>query len=132
MDVDGSEGCIIQAPLSDRALIAALDKEADEEILEHLRICPSCSGRVQQLRRLQQALRARLYRLLCPSSEVLVDYHLGLLGWEQRKYVAHHIAQCPHCVRELDLLARCNDTFEPTRQKPGSDYTARLAIEPLL
>lgn len=98
--------CTATPALSSTALIAAADGEADEAILAHLRACPHCAARVADLRALQARLRKRLYRLHCPSSDVLVDYCQGLLDPFQRAAVTHHLGICPHCAAELALLER--------------------------
>ncbi|WP_298819991.1 zf-HC2 domain-containing protein [Chloroflexus sp.] len=100
-----------EEPLDDGAthltsleLIAAADGDVDEAALHHLRQCPRCLQRVAALRSLQQALRHRLYRALCPSTDQLVDYCQGLLSPAQQVLIARHIAACPHCSAEIDLL----------------------------
>ncbi|MGB9740004.1 MAG: hypothetical protein C0184_09280 [Chloroflexus aggregans] len=90
--------------LSGLELIAAVDGEADETILAHLNECPLCRQRVATLRNLQHALRYRLYRVLCPSTDLLVDYCQGLLPPAQQARIAHHVASCPYCRSEVDLL----------------------------
>lgn len=99
-------GCTAPPALSGIAVMAAADGEADETILAHLRVCPSCAARASQLRALQRQLRARLYRATCPRSEALIDYCQGLLDPFERASVAHHLALCPHCAAEVALLER--------------------------
>lgn len=98
--------CSAPPALSGTALIAAADGEADEAILAHLRTCPACSARVARIRALQARLLRNLYRLHCPSSDILVDYCQGLLDPFQRAAVVHHISLCPHCAAEVALLTR--------------------------
>lgn len=45
-----------------------------------------------------------LYRITCPDSLELGEYHLGLLPSGQRQQISQHLADCPHCVRELAQL----------------------------
>jgi anti-sigma factor ChrR (cupin superfamily) len=49
-------------------------------------------------------MRRELYRLFCPTSDVLVDYCHGLLDLSQRARVAHHVACCVLCAEEVALL----------------------------
>ncbi len=90
--------------LSSLELVAAADGELDEAALSHLRQCPRCRQRVAALRNLQQALRRRLYRAFCPTTDQLVDYCQGLLPLAQHRLIARHITTCPHCSAEVDLL----------------------------
>jgi anti-sigma factor RsiW len=99
-------GCATPRALNETALIAAADGEADEATLAHLRECPACAARVVQLRTVQARLRRWLYRLHCPSSDLLVDYCQGLVDPFQRGALTHHIALCPHCSAEVALLER--------------------------
>jgi anti-sigma factor RsiW len=100
------ERCAMPPAPSGVDLLAAADGEADEATLAHLRTCPACTARVAQLRALQAQLRRRLYRLHCPSSDLLIDYCQGLLDPYQRATLVHHLALCPHCMAEIALLER--------------------------
>jgi hypothetical protein len=90
--------------LNDIDLIAAVDGEAEEEVLDHLRDCPHCAQRAQDIDELQQLLRQRLYRILCPSSDDLLAYRQGWLDERRRLDLRDHLRDCPHCGRELRLL----------------------------
>jgi hypothetical protein len=48
-------------------------------------------------------LRA-LYRLPCPDSQALGDYHLGLLAEAKALAIKGHLAECPYCPAELEAL----------------------------
>lgn len=99
-----SGSCEEPQALSDIALVAAIDGEADAATQEHLRTCTACAQRAQTMRQLQDQLRARLYRLFCPASDLLMEYHLGRLDIDQRNAIAEHMATCPHCAQELELF----------------------------
>ncbi|MCX7789120.1 MAG: hypothetical protein N2378_00635 [Chloroflexaceae bacterium] len=103
-DEEWEQQCACPPPLSDNLLIAAVDGEADEETLAHLRACPVCTARVMHLRALQAYLLRRLYRLHCPPTSTLVDYCQGLLDPRALAAVSHHLAICPHCTAEVKLL----------------------------
>lgn len=100
------EGCTAPLAPSGTALMAAADGEPDEATLAHLQSCPHCASRVAELRDLQARMRRRLYRLFCPSSDVLVDYCQGLLDPYQRAALTHHLALCPHCMAEIAMMER--------------------------
>lgn len=111
------EGCGEPSAPSATALIAAADGEADEATLAHVRACPHCAEQVAQLRLLQARLRRRLYRLYCPTSDVLMDYCQGLLDPYQGFAVVQHVALCPHCMGELALLERAAPAVEVVGQR---------------
>jgi len=45
-----------------------------------------------------------LYRITCPDSIELGEYHLGILPTARRRQISQHLADCPHCIRELAQL----------------------------
>ncbi len=90
--------------LGDAQLLAYLDGEADSEVVEHMEQCAQCRERAKQMALLQGRLTSRLYRLACPSSIDLGEYHLGLLGQEQAGAISLHLAECPHCAHEVAQL----------------------------
>lgn len=45
-----------------------------------------------------------LYRVTCPDSIELGEYHLGMLSAARRQYISQHLADCPHCIQELAQL----------------------------
>jgi hypothetical protein len=85
-------------------LIAAVDGEAGEEVIAHLRDCPHCAQRARDFEQLQQLLRQRLYRILCPSSDDLLAYRQGWLDARRTSTLREHLRDCPHCTKELRLL----------------------------
>jgi hypothetical protein len=85
-------------------LIAAVDGEAEEQVVAHLRDCPHCAQRARDFDELQQLLRQRLYRILCPSSDDLLAYRQGWLDERRTATVRSHLRDCPHCASELRLL----------------------------
>jgi hypothetical protein len=85
-------------------LIAAVDGEAEEQVLDHLRDCPHCASRAHEIDELQQLLRQRLYRILCPSSDDLLAYRQGWLDERRTLELRKHLRDCPHCGSELRLL----------------------------
>jgi anti-sigma factor RsiW len=53
---------------------------------------------------IERKLRATLYRAFCPDSTELGEYHLGLLSTDRLRELRAHLAECPHCTRELEQL----------------------------
>lgn len=53
---------------------------------------------------IDDSLKAALYRITCPDSATLGNFHLGLLPEAAATEIADHVAICPHCVRELEQL----------------------------
>jgi hypothetical protein len=116
---EGPEGCSKPPALGELALIAAVDGEADEATVAHLRACQHCATRAREFADLQGLLRKRLYRMFCPTSEDLAAFHQGMLDHDQRKSVSDHVNDCPHCSRELRLLTEALGLPPPTRSPPA-------------
>ena len=49
-------------------------------------------------------LTQTLYRITCPNSLVLGEYHLGMLSGTERGHISQHLVDCPHCTSELAQL----------------------------
>lgn len=49
-------------------------------------------------------LASQLYRIDCPPSETLGEYHLNMLPSEQAEDIRQHVTICPHCKQELTQL----------------------------
>jgi hypothetical protein len=132
---------------NDADLLAYLDGEVDPEVASQIERSPAARERAEELARLQSRLTARLYRMECPKSETLGEYHLGLLPQSESIDVAKHLLECPHCTRELDQLRDYlserafplkPDPFKGikvliarwVREKGGSHSTGELAFAP--
>ncbi|NCC31062.1 MAG: hypothetical protein EOM24_03445 [Chloroflexia bacterium] len=122
----GNESCIDAPALSGIDLLAVADGEADEATLAHVRTCPHCSQWVTRLRRMQTLLRQRLYRLDCPSTELLVDYCQGLLEPEKALVIRQHLEYCPHCRAEVTLL----ETSLMPKERAGQPSFYRWTLLP--
>lgn len=96
--------CLLPPELNDRDLLVYIDGEADRQMVAHLKQCPYCRERAYRLAGLQDCLTVALYRLACPSSLELGEYHLNVLSRDRVAVVAQHLAECPHCTREVALL----------------------------
>lgn len=108
--------CISPPELGDKELLAHLDHAGGPEVAEHLQQCPHCRKRARELARFQSYLTTRLYRAECPSSMELGEHHLGVLSDERAQAVALHLAECPHCRREVDQLQAYLADLEPSLQ----------------
>ena len=87
-NVQAAGGCHFPPELDDLALIAAIDGEADAEVVAHLRTCPHCAGRARHFADLQGLLRQQFFRMFCPASDTLVAFQQGLLAGDQYLSVA--------------------------------------------
>lgn len=96
--------CITSPALDDTQIISYVEGEADDAIVSHIKKCPYCAERANQLTLLQNQLRARLYRTNCPTPMELGDYRLNLLPASQVLMLAQHVRECPHCRRDLAEL----------------------------
>ena len=96
--------CISPPGPEDRLLLAYLDGEADPETKLHLQQCLYCRERADALAREQNILTSRLYRISCPSTEELGEFHLRMLPPDRMLIVSQHLRECPHCTREIAQL----------------------------
>jgi hypothetical protein len=53
---------------------------------------------------IEKRLAAQLYRVTCPTTTELGDYHLHLMTGSQEDAVRQHLYGCPHCQAELSQL----------------------------
>jgi len=53
---------------------------------------------------IEKNLSSNLYRVTCPSSIDLGEYHLKMLPNEKSKAIHQHLVTCPHCTQELAQL----------------------------
>jgi hypothetical protein len=119
--------CALPPALDEKQLLAHIDGEAGRQVADHLAKCPYCRDRANELRRLQENLTARLYRLACPSSQELGDYHLGLLPVGRAAAVAGHLRECIHCTREISQLKDYLIEFAPTAPGPLEGFKVLIA-----
>lgn len=115
-------GCVAPPGLSSIEVVAAADSEADETAVAHLQSCPHCAARVRQMRQLQNRLRRQLYRLFCPTTDLLVDYCQGLLDPYQRAQVIHHLSICSYCAGEVALMESLEPVAERSAPRPGAFF----------
>ena len=96
--------CGSASKLGDETLLAYMDGEADDQVVQHLAQCPHCRERVRELARLHDRLMTELYRLDCPDPAQLGEYHLNMLSQAETEAVARHLSECAHCAQEVAQL----------------------------
>ena len=97
-------------------LMAFLDGEVDSETALHLIQCNYCRNRVEILARDHNILTSRLYRISCPPTEELGEFHLRMLSAPQTLVVAQHVRECPHCTREINQLEEFLSDLAPASE----------------
>lgn len=123
--------CQLPPELDDVELLAYADGEADAQVVMHVESCPHCREKARSLSRLQERLIARLYRIACPAPIELGQHHLNLLSGDQAAVVAQHLAECPHCARELAQLQTFLDEVAPSIE-PGLPAQVRERVRVLV
>jgi hypothetical protein len=96
--------CVSPPELTDAQFLAYMDGQAALEVEAHVKQCPHCRERMNNLASFQSRLSRRLYRLTCPSPSELGEYHLGILSDALKETVRRHLTDCPHCSQELAQL----------------------------
>jgi hypothetical protein len=96
--------CVSPPELDDRELLTYMDGEAATDVVAHVERCPHCRERARRIARVQGRLTTQLYRIACPSTEDLGEYHLRVLPRDRAAAVARHLKECPHCTREVAQL----------------------------
>lgn len=91
--------------IRDEELLAYLAGERVRPVVEqHLARCQRCSSQVAGYRELERSLINKLYRWDCPPSQILGDYHLGLLSGIAAAAVEKHLSMCVLCAAEVATL----------------------------
>ena len=110
--------CIEPGLVTSEAILAVADGEANPLVEAHLATCPHCAAVAEWYARDQRRLVGALYRLDCPSSLALEDYHLGLLTPRERLAVAAHVVDCVPCGADLARLRRESRAMPPAPDNP--------------
>ena len=119
--------CISAREPNDADLLRVLDGEDAGHAAKHVRECSHCRQRAIRLAKLHDRLTTRLYRLDCPTPDRLGEYHMGLATKIQAETVAQHLAQCPHCEREVAQLASFLDELAPELEPSFLERTREQA-----
>lgn len=73
---------------------------------------------------IDKKLSSHLYRITCPPSSELGEYHLQMLSEERTEEIRQHLTTCPHCTREINQLNSYLDELAP-----DLDYTLRERVK---
>ena len=102
-----------QPKFTDEQLLAYLDGEVEPEVAAQIEASSADVRRARDLTKLQNNLAARLYRVDCPDSIDLGEYHLGLFDQSRARIFRRHLRDCPHCTKELEQLSQFIDLEQP-------------------
>jgi hypothetical protein len=108
--------CIASRELDEKDLLLYLDSLADHATVSHLEQCTYCHERAETLAHLQERVKTCIYRINCPTSIELGEYHLHMLPAPQRLVIAQHLRECHHCAREIAQLESFMGQPLPTPQ----------------
>ncbi len=90
--------------IGDAELLAYLDGNAEEEVVEQIERSTVHQERLNELKEQERRLSALLYRGTCPEAHELGQFELKMLGAERAALVAQHVDFCPRCAMELEEL----------------------------
>jgi len=117
--------CSEPGTIRDEELLAYLAGDrVRPAVQQHLARCQSCSAKLADYRRVERSLTRNLYRLDCPSNQVLGEYQLEMLSNEQASSVKFHLSTCVLCSVEIAALSQflANDPM----------LVERVAVQPSL
>ena len=98
--------CSEPGAIQDEELIGYLvGVEVRPAVVEHLAHCLHCSAQLAAYRRIERLLVGKLYRWDCPTSQLLGEYHLGLLDEQRVTEIKDHLSVCVLCVADVATLA---------------------------
>lgn len=117
--------CILPPELDEVELIAYLEGDAEQQVVEHLEQCTHCLARAAQLDSQQQRLRYLLYRVDCPSPTELAEFTLDLIQEGNRSAITEHLQGCPHCTQELEQLQAY---LQANRRDFGGEQTKSVRV----
>lgn len=127
--------CVRSTKLRDGELLAYLAGDADAAIISHLARCKECQRRAAALAAQEQQLTTSLYRMDCPSSLQVGEYHMGLLSVAESRAVAAHLRHCPLCTDEVVMLTNYLADVAPTLDRalaPGLVARTRSVVARLV
>jgi hypothetical protein len=112
--------CVFGNPLSEDDLFSGIDSEAPPEVTEHLRQCPYCAKRRDQMLLFEDRLHNTMSH---PSRQLLLEYQFSLLDDEEADAIGMHLDDCSDCQAILSEYAQ--ETGAPKRQQPAVQHTPR-------
>ncbi|MDH5506706.1 MAG: zf-HC2 domain-containing protein [Anaerolineae bacterium] len=110
-------------------LLAYLDGEIGPELKAQIEASPADLHHAHNLAQTQKELTTQLYRVDCPASILLGEYHLGVISPEQRDSIKQHLVSCPHCARELGHLALTLDDSTPNEEQSAFQTIKTITAE---
>ncbi|MBN1873651.1 MAG: hypothetical protein JXA33_05435 [Anaerolineae bacterium] len=122
----------VHSPLQDGDLLTYIEGTASAEVVTHIHRCAECTRHVQELAVLETALSRAAYRATCCTPEQLIDYYQGALTGREKLIVAQHLRRCPHCARELALLAQVEREAEVQEGDQGQNWLKRMVATLLI
>lgn len=90
--------------ITDAELLAYLDGDAEEEVVEEIEGSTLYRERLDRLKEQEKRLRALLFRGTCPEAHELGQFEMNMLDAERAALVAQHVETCPRCAMELEEL----------------------------
>lgn len=90
---------------------------ASPELRAAIEISPACRAAAEQLARELRPLMQLMYRVVCPDAATLVAYQEGRLDSTAQLVWRQHLAECPHCQAEYQMMTTM-DTI-PLMPRPG-------------
>jgi len=82
---------------------------------------------------IEHQLKMAFYRLDCPETAELGEYHLDFLNAARRMEIAQHLQACPHCTGELAQLGHFLAELAPELRQgmynPLKVWVARLVSQ---
>lgn len=86
-------------------LLAIATGDTDSRAADHIAQCATCAAEVDAYASADHTLRRALFRIDCPSTQILGELALGLLGPNDVLAVRSHLVLCHHCGEELAALS---------------------------
>ena len=102
--------CIAPDEIKEGDVVRFIEGTAPQPVRDHIARCPACAAEVKALAQVDRALRERLFRASCPSADALLGYVTRTLPTDERKRIARHIKECPHCAAEVRELQQAEIT----------------------
>ncbi|MGB0386334.1 MAG: anti-sigma factor family protein [Ardenticatenaceae bacterium] len=87
-------------------LLAHLDGISSKRVASHLEQCAACREEMAALQTIDKTFKQVLRRISCPKPQMLLLYETNLLPKPKQRKIAKHVADCPHCQREVSQLTR--------------------------
>lgn len=81
---------------------------------------------------MEALLEAVFYRQSCPTSEQLLDYHLGLLASAIDTQLRAHIELCPHCTSDLRSLMQIGLEAQPAPSQAAQRSSLLRRLQQLI